>query len=158
MFMLALTIIILLVFGAGILRTLAKLFLAAFSLTFSVATFAFKLFLIFLGILAGAIFLILQNLVPFLAKHLTRAVPWIISAVVTAGLLIYAAARNIFHGESITEFIEKLIPHKDESSRRKDFSISVIELADSIQADISEKLKAQYKEVVNFFKHPVNVE
>ncbi len=156
--MLALTIIILLIFGAGILRVFAKFFLAVFSLTFSAATFAFKLFCIFLGILAGVIFLILQNLVPFLAKHLARAVPWIISAFVTAGLLIYAAGRNIFHGESITEFIEKLIPHKDESSRRKDFSISLIELADSIQADISEKLKSQYKQVLNFLKHPVNVE
>ncbi len=156
MLKLAIFLVVMLTFGAEILRLLGKIFLSALSLTFSAATFAFKLFCIFLGIFSGAIFLILQNLVPFLAKHLTRAVPWIISAFVTIGLLIYAAGRNIFHGESITEFIEKLISHKEISSRRTDFSLLVIELADSIQADISEKLKSQYETVLNFFK-PVDV-
>ena len=155
--MLALTIIVLLIFGVGILRVLAKIFLGALSLTLSAATFIFKIFCIFFGILAGVIFLILQKLVPFAIKHLSTAVMWIIAAIVTLGLTIYAAGRNIFYGESILDFIKKLIPHKEISSRRTDFLLLLIELADSIQSEISEELKSQYEQVLSFFKNPLNV-
>lgn len=151
MLKLAILLIILLIFGAGILRLLAKIFLYALGLTVSAATFAFKLFCIFFGVLAGVIFLILQKLVPFVIKHLSRAATWIIAAIVTAGLLIYAAGRNIFYGENIFDFIKKLIPNKRVSSRT-DFSLLAIEIADAVNSDIISKLKAQYETITDFFK------
>lgn len=143
MFTLAVLLIILLIIGAGFFRLLAKIL----GLTLS----ASKIFIIILGVLAGIFFLILQKLIPFLAKHLPTAATWIIAAIVTGGLLIYAAGRKLFCGESISDFIKKLIPHK-EISRRTDFSLLLIELADSIQADIFSKLKTQYEKIFSFFK------
>ena len=143
MFKTAILIMFLLTVGIIFFRLLAKIL----GLTLS----ASKFFVIFLGVLTGIFFMILQKLIPFLAKHLSTSAMWIISAVVTGGLMIYATGRKIFYGESISDFIKKLIPHV-EISRRTDFSLLVIELADSIQADISEKLKMQYEKIFNFFK------
>ena len=145
MFKLAVLLVVLLIFGAGILRVLAKIFLGALSLTLSAATSVFKIFCIIWGVF----FLILQKLIPFFAKHLATAATWIIAAVVTAGLIIYAAGRNFFHGESISAFIKKLIPHETHGT---DFSLLLIELADSIQSDIVSKLKAQYEKITDFLK------
>ena len=133
----AILVVLLPIFGALILRLLAKIIY----LTLSAA----KLFCIIWGVF----FLILQKLIPFLAKHLATAATWIIAAVVTAGLIIYAAGRNFFHGESISAFIKKLIPHETHGT---EFSLLLIELADSIQNDISEKLKSQYETILDFFK------
>ena len=143
MFKTAILIMFLLTVGTIFFRLLAKIL----GLTLS----ASKIFVISFGVLAAIFFLILQKLIPFLAKHLSTAATWIIAAIVTGGLMIYAAGRNIFCGESFFDFIKKLIPHK-EFSRRTDFSLLVIELADSIQADISIKLKMQYEKIFNFFK------
>lgn len=144
MFKTAILIMFLLTVGTIFFRLLAKIL----GLTLS----ASKIFVIIFGVLAGIFFLILQKLIPFLAKHLSTAATWIIAAIVTGGLMIYAAGRNIFCGESFFDFIKKLIPHKEFPSRRTDFSLLVIELADSIQADISIKLKTQYEKIFNFLK------
>lgn len=152
MFKLAILLVVLLIFGVGILRVLAKIFLGALSVTLSAATSVFKIFCVFFGVLAGVIFLILQRLIPIAAKYLSTAATWLIAATVTVGLLIYAAGRNFLHGESILEFIKKLIPREEISSRRTDFSILLIELTDSIQSDIVSKLKAQYEKITDFFK------
>lgn len=149
MFKLAILLVVLLIFGAGILRVLAKIFLSALSLTLSAATSVFKIFCVFFGVLAGVIFLILQRLIPVAAKYLSTAATWLIAATVTVGLLIYAAGRNFLHGESILEFIKKLIPHETHGT---DFSLLLIELTDSIQSDIVSKLKAQYEKITSFFK------
>ena len=114
--------------------------------------FKTAILIMFLLTVGTIFFLILQKLIPFLAKNLSTAATWIIAAIVTGGLMIYAAGRNIFCGESFFDFIKKLIPHKEFSSRRTDFSLLVIELADSIQADISIKLKTQYEKIFNFLK------
>lgn len=151
MLKLAILLIILLIFGGAILRLLAKLFLYALGLTFSVASFFFKCFCVFFGVMAGVIFLILQKLVPFAVKHLSRAITWIIAAIVTAGLLIYAAGRNIFHGENILDFIKNLIPNK-RVSINTDFSLLLIELADAVHSDIISKFNAQYETILDFFK------
>ena len=143
MFKTVILIMFLLAVGIIFFRLLAKIL----GLTLS----ASKIFIIILGVLAGIFFLILQKVIPFLAKHLSTAATWIIAAIVTGGLLIYAAGRKIFCGESISDFIKKLIPHK-EFSRRTDFSLLLIELADSIQADIFSKLKTQYEKIFSFFK------
>lgn len=151
MFKLVVLVGVLLIFGAGILRLLGKIFLSALGLTLSAATFIFKVLCVFFGLLAGVIFLILQKIIPVAAKYFSTAATWLIAAIVTAGLLIYAAGRNIFHGESITDFIKKLIPHEN-YSRRTDFSLFVIELADSVHSDIVSKLETQYEKILQFFK------
>lgn len=137
--------IFLLVFGAGILRLVGQFFITA-------VVFAFKVICVFFGVLAALIYMVLRQLVPFVAKHLAIAVPWAISALVTAGLIIYAVGRKIFHGESVTAFVEKLIPPKEIPSRGTDFSLLVIELADSIHADILSRLEIQIELVREFFK------
>lgn len=136
--------ILLLIFGAGILRLVGQFFITA-------VVFAFKLVCVFFGVLAALIYMVLRQLVPFVAKQLAVAVPWAISALVTAGLIIYAVGRKIFHGESVTAFVEKLIPPR-ETSRGTDFSLLVIELADSIHADILSRLEIQIALVREFFK------
>lgn len=143
--------IVLLIFGGAILRLLAKIFFSALVLTLSAATFAFKLFCIFFGVLAGVIFLILQKILPIAAKYLSTATLWGISALVTVAMAIYAFGRKIFNGESFTEIIEKLIPHEN-PSRRTDFSLLLIELADSIHTDILSKLENQSDKIFKFFQ------
>ena len=147
----AIFVIVLLIFGGAILRLLAKIFFSALGLTLSVATFAFKLFCIFFGVLAGVIFLILQKILPIAAKYLSTATLWGISALVTVAMAIYAFGRKIFNGESFTEIIEKLIPHEN-PSRRTDISLLLIELADSIHTDILSKLENPYERILKFFK------
>ena len=82
------------------------------------------------------------------------AITWIISVIVTIALLIYAGGRKIFHGESITDFVKKLIPNK-RISPKTDFSLLAIEIADAINSDITSKLKQQYKKILKFF-NPFN--
>lgn len=82
------------------------------------------------------------------------AVTWTISAIVTFALLTYAGGRKIFHGESITDFVKKLIPNK-RISQETDFSLLAIEIADAINSDITSKLKQQYKKILKFF-NPFN--
>lgn len=151
MLKLAILAVVLLIFGGGILRVLAKIFFSALGLALSVAAFVFKLFCIFFGLLAGAIFLVLQKILPVAAKYLSVAATWTISAVVTVGLILYATSRKIFHGESITEFITKLLPNK-RISPATDFSLLAIELADSVHSDIVSKLESQYEKILKFFK------
>lgn len=147
MLMLSIFLIILLIVGAGFLTTLTK---TSFSAS-NAATLALKLFCIILGVIAGVVFLLVRKIVPYVVKYVPLAITWTISAVVTAALLIYAGGRKIFHGESITDFVEKLIPDK-KISQQKDFSLLAIELTDSINNDITSKLKNQYEKILSFFK------
>ncbi|MBO4402012.1 MAG: hypothetical protein J5809_09255 [Selenomonadaceae bacterium] len=140
-------VILFLIFGAGILRLVGQFFITA-------VVFAFKLICIFFGVLAALIYMVLRQLVPFVAKHLAVAVPWAISALVAFGLTVYAFGRHIFHGENAIVFLEKLIPQR-ENSRRTEFSLLLIELTDSIHADILSRLEVQIELIREFFR-PLN--
>ncbi len=144
--------IILLIFGAEIFRFLSKF--SSLNLIAYAANLVLKTFCILLGIIAGVIFLILQKIIPYVIKYLPMAVTWTISAIVTFALLTYAGGRKIFHGESITDFVKKLIPNK-RISQETDFSLLAIEIADAINSDITSKLKQQYKKILKFF-NPFN--
>ena len=146
--------VLVLIFGAGILRFIGRIFFMALSAVMSAALFAFKLLCIFFGVLAALIFVALRQLIPFAAKHLAVAVPWAISALVTGGLVVYAFGRHILHGENAIEFLEKLIPQR-ENSRRTDFSLLLIELTDSIHEDILSRLEVQFELIREIFK-PLN--
>lgn len=151
MILLAILLIIFLIFGAESLKLLTKIFFSALNLTVSAAILIFKLICIFFGVLAGVIFLLMQKILPCAVKYLSTAATWLISAIVTFALLIYAVGRNIFHGENIIEFIKKLIPN-ERVSIRTDFSLLLIELANSIHSDIVSKLETQYQKILRFFK------
>ena len=138
MFWAAIAIGLFLIFGAGLLLR--------------ILIFALKLVCAVFGVLAALIYMILRQLVPFVAKHLAVAVPWLISALVAFGLTIYAFGRHFVHGENAIVFLEKLIPPKEFPSRRTEFSLLLIELTDSIHADIVEKLQAQVDLLRDFFK------
>ncbi len=138
---------ILLLFGAGICQLLLRM-----------SIFAFNLICLVLFALVLLIYLTLRLFVPFVAKKLALAVPWLISAIVALGLTIYAFGRHFLHGENAIVFLEKLIPQRG-FSRRTDFSLLVIALADSVHADIVEKLQAQIellRKIWQFFP-PVKV-
>lgn len=152
MFEAGIAAILLLVFGAGILRLVGNVLLTALGLMMSAAIFAFKLVCVFFGVLAALIYMVLRQLVPFVAQHLAVAIPWVISALVAAGLIFYALGRKILHGESVTAFVEKLIPPREIPSRGTDFSLLVIELADSIHTEIVSKLEAQLAQVREIFR------
>ena len=143
--------VLVLIFGAGILRFIGRIFFMALSAVMSAALFAFKLLCIFFGVLAALIFVALRQLIPFAAKHLAVAVPWAISALVAFGLTVYAFGRHILHGENAIEFLEKLIPQR-ENSRRTDFSLLLIELTDSIHEDILSRLEVQFELIREIFK------
>ena len=151
MLILATVAIILLIFGAGVLRVSAKIFFAALSLILSAAILTFKAICVFIAVLAGVIFLALQKITPYAVKYLSTAATWLIAALVTAALLIYAAGRNILHGENFVEFVKELIPNK-RISIRTDFSLLIIEVADAVHSEIVSKLETQYKKILAFFK------
>ena len=130
---------------------MANIFFSALNLILSAANFIFKLFCIFFGLLAGVIFILLQKIFPIAAKYFSMAIMWIISTIVTLGLIIYATSRNIFHGESINDFIKNLLPNK-RISGKTDFSLLAIELIDAVYFDISSKLKMQYEKILNFLR------
>ena len=92
-----------------------------------------------------------EKIIPFAAKYFPVFVTWLISAIVTLALLIYAVVRNILYGVSITKFIKNLIPNK-RISDKTNFSLLLVEVADSIKIDISAKLKFQYEKILSFFK------
>lgn len=125
-----------------------------FSSVSNFANLALKLFCISLGIIAGVIFLLVHKIIPYVIKYVPLAITWTISAIVTLALMIYAGGRKIFHGESIIDFVKNLIPNK-KFSQQTDFSLLAIELADSINSDITSKLKNQYEKILRFFK-PLN--
>ena len=85
-----------------------------------------------------------QKVLPFAAKYFPIFITWLISAIVTFGLLIYATGRKFLYGESITKFIKQLIPNK-RISDRTEFLLLLVEVADSIKSDISTKLNFQYE-------------
>lgn len=144
--------VVLLIFGAGILRFIGRIFFMTLGVVMSAAFFAFKLLCIFFGVLAALIFVALRQLLPFAAKHLATAVPWAISALVAFGLTVYAFGRHLFHGDNAIEFLEKLIPPKEIPSRRTEFSLLLIELTDSIHEDILSRLEVQIELIREFFK------
>ena len=92
-----------------------------------------------------------EKIIPFAAKYFLVFVTWLISAIVTLALLIYAVGRTILYGVSITKFIKNLIPNK-RISDKTNFGLLLVEVADSIKIDISARLKFQYEKILSFFK------
>ena len=147
MFEIAVAIIVLLILGGAFLLVLFKISLRGI---LSVATFIFKMFCVFFGVMAGVIFLLLQKAIPFLVKHLSTAILWIISTIISFALAVYALSRKILHGESFTEFMAQLIPNKD-LLHGKDFSLSAIAIIDAIHSEIISKLEMHYQKIFRFF-------
>ncbi len=133
---------VLLLCGLGFLRLIFQALAVLAGVVIGAVMFFFKTLCVLIGVLAASTYLALKKLIPIVAN----ALPWVIPSIITFCVAVTAIARKICLGDDELDFVETMLPKK-EFPRRSDFWLALMELNESLHAEIVTRFEQRAQEI-----------